>query len=114
MLVAVFPRRSSQSVHEDGWTPHSTSVRHSIAAITVTHACTYDKRSPMTKGARSVANNARVHSFVPVSQLPQCHHSPHKYDAFFEPLVEDINLFLYGEEVFFKGEVEEYSPPNDR
>lgn len=66
----------------------------------------------MTKGARSDANNARVYSFVPVSQLP--HDSPHKYDAFFEPLVEDIeNLFLCGEEVFFKGEVEGYSPPND-
>ena len=98
------PRNQSVIIHEDGWSPHSTSARHSIAAITVTHGC-------MIKGARSDTNNARVYSFVPVSQLP--HDSPHKYDAFFKPLVEDIeNLFLYGE-VFFKGEVEGYSPPND-
>ena len=71
------PRNQVILVHEDGWSPHSTSARHSIAAITVTHAC-------MTKADRCDANYARVFSFIPVSQLPK--DAPHKYDAF-------LNLF---------------------
>lgn len=64
----------------------------------------------MTKANRSCGSNARVYSFIPVNQLP--HDAPHKYDTFFEPLVEEIeNLFIHGEEVFF--EVESFSPPNN-
>lgn len=71
------------------------SARHSIAAITVTHAC-------MTKADRCDASNARVFSFIPVSQLPK--DAPHKYDAFFIPLLKEIeDLYIDGEEVFFKG-----------
>ena len=89
------PRNQAIIVHEDGWSPHSTSARHSIAAITVTHAC-------MTKADRCDANNARVFSFIPVSQLPK--DAPHKYDAFFEPLLKEIeDPYMDGEEVFFKG-----------
>ena len=99
------PRNQAIIIHEDGWNPNSTSARHSIAAITITHAC-------MKKANRSSGSNARVYSFIPVNQLPR--DAPHKYDAFFEPLVEEIeNLFINGEEVFFKAEVEGFSPLND-
>ena len=60
-------------IHEDGWNPNSTSARHSIAAITITHAC-------MKKANRSSGSSAKVYSFIPVNQLP-CE-APHKYDAF--------------------------------
>ena len=69
------PRNQAIIIHEDVWSPHSTSARHSIATITITHAC-------MTKADRCDANNARVYSFIPVNQLPNDY--PHKYDAFFE------------------------------
>ena len=86
-------------IHEDGWSPHSSSARHSIAAITITHAC-------MTKADRCDANNVQIFSFIPVNQLPN--DAPHKYDAFFEPLLKEIeNLFIDGEEVFFKAEIKE-------
>ena len=32
------PRNQPIIIHEDGWNPNSTSARHSIAAITITHA----------------------------------------------------------------------------
>ena len=87
------PRNQAIIIHEDGWNPNSTSARHLIAAITITHAC-------MTKANCSSGSNARVYLFIPVNQLPR--DAPHKYDAFFEPLVEGIeNLFIHGEEVFF-------------
>ena len=95
-------RNQAIIIHEDGWNPNSTSAQHSIS---ITHAC-------MKKANHSSGSNARVYSFIPVNQLP-CE-APHKYDAFFEPLVEEIeNLFIHGEEVFFKAEVEGFSPPND-
>ena len=48
----------------------------------------------MTKADRCDANNAQVYSFIPVNQLPN--NAPHKYDAFFEPLqeVEDLYIFM--------------------
>ncbi len=57
------PRNQAVIIHEDGWAPHSTSAKHSVAAITITHAC-------MTKLERSKGTNARVFAFIPVSQLP--------------------------------------------
>ena len=63
------PRNQAIISHEDGWSPHSTSARHSIAAITITHAC-------MTKADCCDANNAQVHSFIPTNQLPN--NAPHK------------------------------------
>ena len=99
------PRNQAIIIHEDGWSPHSTSARHSIAAITITHAC-------MTKADCCDANNAQVHSFIPVNQLPN--NAPHKYDAFFESLLKEIeDLYIHGEEVFFKAEIEGISPSND-
>ena len=89
-------------IHEDRWSPHSTLARHSIAAVTITHAC-------MTKADRCDANNAWVYS---VNQLPN--NAPHKYDAFFEPLLKEIeDLYVQGEEVLFKAEIEGISPSDD-
>lgn len=68
------PRNQAILIHEDGWAPHSTSSKHSIAAITITKAC-------MSKLDRSQNKNAQVYSFIPVNQLPK--DSPHKFDAFF-------------------------------
>ena len=99
------PRNQAIILHYDGWAPHSTSSAHSIAAITVTRAC-------MNKLNRSEARNARVISFVPVHQLPR--DSPHKYDAFFEPLLDEIeDLYIEGEECFFRSEIPGYSPASD-
>ena len=79
------PHNQPIIIHEDGWDPNSTSsARHSIAAITIMHAC-------MKKANRSSGSNARVYSFIPVNQLPR--EAPHKYDAFFEPLVRDREPF---------------------
>lgn len=75
----------------DGWAPHSTSSKHSVAAIVVSHAC-------MAKVERADCKSARVYLFIPVSQLPR--DSPHKYDAFLQPLVEDLmDLYIEGQEV---------------
>lgn len=78
------PRNQAIIIHEDGWCSFSTSSRSSIAAITITHAC-------MSKAERSDAQNARMYSFIPVSQLPR--EAPHKYDAFFEPLIQERGSF---------------------
>ena len=70
------PRNQAVIIHEDGWAPRNTSAQHSVAAITVTHAC-------MTKVEWANSKHAKVYSFIPVSQLPR--DSPHKYDAFLQP-----------------------------
>ena len=99
------PRNQAIIIHEDGWCSFSTSTSNSIAAITITHAC-------MSKADRSDANHARVYSFVPVSQLPR--DAPHKFDAFFEPLIREIEeLFIEGEQVFFKEGVPGVSTEDD-
>ncbi len=99
------PRKQAVLFHYDGWAPHNTSSRHSVGTITVTHAC-------MAKVDRADAKYARVYSFVPVWQLPK--DSPHKYDAFLQPLLNDlIDLYIEGQEVFFKRGIEGYSVPDD-
>ena len=76
-----------------------------IAAITITHAC-------MSKTDRSDAHHARLYSFVPVSQLPR--DAPHKFDAFLEPLIREIEeLFVEGEQIFFKEGVPGFSEADD-
>ena len=79
------PRNQAILIHEDGWASHATS-KHSVAPITTTKAC-------MSKLDRSANKNAQVYSFVPVDQLPK--DSPHKLDAFFEPLITKIEDFIY-------------------
>ena len=66
---------------------------HPIAAITVSSAC-------MPKLDRSANKNASEFSFTPVHQLPcDC---PHKYDAYLEPLVKELeDLYINGMEVYF-------------
>ena len=59
----------------------------------------------MSKIDRSYATNTRVYSFIPTHQLPKG--APHKYDAFFQPLIEEMeDLFINGEEVYFAGDHE--------
>lgn len=99
------PRNQALLLHEDGWAPHSTSSKHSIAAITVTHGC-------MSKQERSNGDNARLYSFIPVDQLPK--DTPHKYDCFFEPLFDELEaLYINGMQVFFRSSVSGFSPAND-
>ena len=84
------PRNQAVVIHEDAWAPHATSVRHSVAAITITHGC-------MTKLERSSSANARVYSFIPVDQLPK--KCP-------QPLFMKLEaLYMDGQEVFFKSAV---------
>ena len=98
------PRNQAIIVHEDGWAPHSTSSAHSVAAITISTACA-------TKLHRSSESSSRVYSFIPVDQLPS--KAAHKYDAFFSPLIREIEeLFLCGKKVFFKSAVRGYSTQN--
>ena len=74
-----------------------SSSAHSIAAITITHAC-------MSKVNRADSKHSRVYSFIPVSQLQN--NAPHKLDAFLEPLITELeDLYIYGQEVFFKKEI---------
>ena len=95
------PRNQAIIIHEDGWCPFSTSSGNSIAAITITHTC-------MSKLDRADAQNARVYSFIPVGQLPT--DAPHKLDAFFEPLIRQIEeLYIEGEEVYFSAPVPGFS-----
>lgn len=108
-IIATFmrgdPRNQAIMIHEDGWASHSTSSKHSVAAITITKAC-------MNKLNRSYNKNAQVYSFIPTDQLPQ--KSPHKFDAFFDPLIDEIEeLYINGTEVFFKSAVVGHSPAND-
>ena len=95
------PRNQAIIIREDGWNPHSTSSSYSIAAIRFTNAT-------MSKLNRSHSSNAKVYSFIPVHQLPK--DAPHKYIAFFELLVAEIeDLYI----VFFKAAVDGYSPSDD-
>ena len=88
------PRNQAIIIREDGWNPHSTSSSFSIAAIRFTNAT-------MSKLNRSHSSNAKVYSFIPVHQLPK--DAPHKYDAFFEPLVAEIeDLYIDGEQFFLR------------
>lgn len=99
------PRNQAILIHKDGWAPHSTSSKHSIAAITITKAC-------MSKLDRSRNKNAQVYSFIPVNQLPK--DSPHKFDAFFDPLLTEIeDLYMYSLEVFYKSAIPDFSAAND-
>ena len=99
------PRNQAVIVHYDGWNPNSTSNRNSIASITITPAC-------VSKQNRSLSQNSFVYSFVPVSSLPSKY--PHKYDAFLLPLINEIeDLYIHGEEVFFKTSIPDFSPPED-
>ena len=79
------PRNQAVIIHEDGWAPHNTSAQHSVAAITITHAC-------MTKVERANSKHANLYSFIPVSQLPR--DSSHIYDAFLQPLIEELTCIL--------------------
>ena len=88
-------------IHEYGWNCFSLS-QTSMAAITITHGC-------MSKSERSGANNALVYSFIPTSQLLT--DSPHKFDALLKPLLEE--LFIIGEEIFFRSEILGVSEEND-
>ena len=95
------PQNQVIIIHEDGWSPHSTSSVQSIVAITIAHGC-------MPNMDRSYDTNNRVYSFNLTHQLPKS--APHKYDAFFQPLIEEIeDLFIDSEEVYFAGEGEEDS-----
>ena len=86
------PQNQVLIIHEDGWNCFSTS-QSSMAAITITHAC-------MNKLNCSSAKYSHVYSFIPTDQLPR--DSPHKYDAFFEPLIDELEyLFVEDEQVFF-------------
>ena len=99
------PRNQAIIVHYDGWNPNNTSSRNSIASITITPAC-------VSKQKRSLSENSFVYSFVPVSRLPSKY--PHKYDAFLKPLIEEVeDLYINGEEVFFKSGIPNVSPPED-
>ena len=47
-----------------------------------------------------------------MSSLPAKY--PHKYDAFLQPLISEIeDLYIHGEEVFFKSSIPHFSPPED-
>ena len=48
---------------------------------TITQGC-------MSKADSSNADNARVYSSIPTDQIPT--DSPHKFDAFLEPLINEI------------------------
>jgi len=99
------PRNHPILIHKDGWAPHSTSSKHSIAAITIAKACT-------SKLDRSRNKNAQAYSFIPVNQLPK--DSPHKLDAFFDPLLTEFeDLYMYGLEVFYKSAIPNFSAAND-
>ena len=92
------PRNQALIIHEDGWNCFSTS-QSSMAAITITHAC-------MNKFDRSSAKYSHIYSFIPTDQLPR--DAPHKYDAFFKPLIEKLEyLFIEGEQVFFSKQIPE-------
>ena len=98
-------RNQAIIIHEDGWAPHTTSSRHAVATITITHAT-------MTKLEHSEGCNAWIYSFVPVDGLPT--DTPHKLYAFLQPLFEEFeDLFIEGLEVLFCSEVPGHSPAND-
>ena len=99
------PQNQAIIVHYDGWNPNNTSNRNSIASITITPACA-------SKHNRSLSQNSFVYSFVPVSSLPSKY--PHKYDAFLQPLINEVeDLYIHGEEVFFKSGIPHFSLPDD-
>ena len=96
------PRNQVVLIHEDGWNCFSTS-QFSMAAITITHGC-------MSKADRSDADYAQVHSFIPTDPMPT--DSPHKFDAFLEPLINELEELFIGEEVFFRKAIPEVCNEN--
>ena len=67
------PRNQSILIHIEGWNPQSTSAKHSIAEIAISHGT-------MWKANRANGKNTPISSFIPTHQLPQ--KLPHKFDAF--------------------------------
>ena len=91
-------------IHMDGWNPHVSSAKHTEVAINIAHGT-------MRKALRTDGKNVKVYSFIPSYQLPR--DCPHKYDAFLEPLMEELEaLYIDGMEVLFSKSVDAY-PPND-
>ena len=98
------PRNQAVVIHMDGWNPHVSSAKYSISAINIAHAT-------MPKSLRADQKKIHVYSFIPSYQLPK--DSPHKYDAFLEPLINELEeLYIYGKEVIFSAPVDSY-PAND-
>ena len=95
------PCNQAVLIHFHGWNLQSTSSSHSLATITIANAC-------MRKSVRAGNNKSRVYAFVPVSELGRIK-NPHKYDAFLQPLMEELSaLYINGEQVqFAKKNVEE-------
>ena len=88
------PHNQAVLIHYDGWNPEATLSSHSLAAFTVSNAC-------MQKSERAGNKMACVYSFVPTSQLHRIK-NPHKYDGFFQPLIENLSrLYIDGEKVSF-------------
>ena len=89
-------------IHMDGWNPHVSSAKHTEAAINIAHGT-------MRKALRTDGKNVKVYSFIPSYQLPR--DCPHKYDAFLEPLMEELEaLYIDGMEVLFSKSVDAYPP----
>ena len=62
----------------------------------------------VNKQNHASCTNARVYSFISVD-LPR--HAPHKFDAFLQPLFEELEeLYIKGLEMFFKAPVPGSSP----
>ena len=75
--------------------------RHSTAALTIMYGY-------VNKQNHASCTNARVYSFISVD-LPR--HAPHKFDAFLQPLFEELEeLYIKGLEMFFKAPVPGSSP----
>ena len=86
---------------------------HECSTSQISHQTSAIQLKSSSKLQRSSESSCRVYSFIPVDNLPS--KTPHKYDAFFAPLIEEIeNLYLDGKRVFFRSAVSGYSTENSR
>ena len=89
------PLNQAVVFHEDGFNAFRQKT-HGTSAIHITSAC-------VAKDQRK--DSFHVYSFAPTSYIHE--HIEHKFDAFLEPLVEDLKqLHAYGIEIVIEEEID--------
>ena len=88
------PLNQAVIFHEDGFNAFRQKT-HGTSAIHITSAC-------VAKDQRK--DSLHVYSFAPTSYIPE--HIEHKFDAFLEPLVDELKqLYAYGTEILIEEEI---------
>ena len=91
------PLNQAYILHEDGFNAFLTATR-GTAAIHLSNAC-------VKKTVRMKQDFVKTYSFIPTTHIKEG--IPHKLDAFFEPLIEEVtDLYINGRTVTLENPVD--------